>query len=63
MAALLLAGRSRPFIRDELTVSINTVSSHVRSIFSKCGVHSQQELIDLARNDEGEQGGAQGAPA
>lgn len=50
VAALLLAGRSRPFIRDELTVSINTVSSHVRSIFSKCGVHSQQELIDLARN-------------
>lgn len=49
VAALLLAGRSRPFIRDELTVSINTVSSHVRSIFSKCGVHSQQELIDLAR--------------
>lgn len=52
VAALLLAGRSRPFIRDELTVSINTVSSHVRSIFSKCGVHSQQELIDLARNGD-----------
>lgn len=50
VAALLLAGRSRPFIRDELTVSINTVSSHVRSIFSKCEVHSQQELIDLARS-------------
>ena len=63
VAALLLAGRSRPFIRDELTVSINTVSSHVRSIFSKCGVHSQQELIDLARNGEGEGDGAQGAPA
>lgn len=49
VAALLLAGRSRPFIRDELVVSINTVSSHVRSIFSKCGVHSQQELMNLAR--------------
>lgn len=57
VAALLLAGRSRPFIRDELTVSINTVSSHVRSIFSKCDVHSQQELIDLAR------GGAAPKPA
>lgn len=53
VAALLLAGRSRPYIRDELTVSINTVSSHVRSIFSKCGVHSQQELIDLARKGVG----------
>ena len=50
VAALLLAGRSRPFIRDELVVSINTVSTHVRSIFSKCSVHSQQELMLLARN-------------
>lgn len=50
VAAFLLAGRSRPFIRDELVVSINTVSTHVRSIFSKCGVHSQQELMVLARN-------------
>lgn len=50
VAALLLAGRSRPFIRDELVVSINTVSTHVRSIFSKCCVHSQQELMLLARN-------------
>lgn len=50
VAALLLEGRSRPFIRDELVVSINTVSTHVRSIFAKCGVHSQQELMVLARN-------------
>ena len=35
VAALLLEGRSRPFIRDELVVSINTVSTHVRSIFAK----------------------------
>lgn len=45
---LLLAGRSRPYIRDELVISLNTVHSHVSNIFSKCGVHSQQELIDLA---------------
>ncbi|MDN4510827.1 response regulator transcription factor [Gordonibacter sp. RACS_AR49] len=50
VAVLLLEGRSRPFIRDELVVSINTVSTHVRSIFAKCGVHSQQELMVLARN-------------
>lgn len=47
---LLLAGRSRPFIRDELCLSLNTVGVHVRNIFAKCTVHSQQELIDLARN-------------
>jgi DNA-binding CsgD family transcriptional regulator len=50
VAALLLAGRSRPYIRDELIISLNTVHAHVRHIFSKCGVHSQQELLDLARN-------------
>lgn len=50
MAELLLAGRSRSFIRDELLVSINTVGAHVRSIFGKCEVHSQQELIELARS-------------
>jgi len=52
VAALLLAGRSRPFIRDELFISLNTVGVHVRKVYGKCGVHSQQELIDLVRNTE-----------
>ena len=51
VAGLLLAGRSRPYIRDTLFISLNTVGVHVRNIFSKCGVHSQQELIDLARQE------------
>lgn len=51
VAELLLAGRSRPFIRDELFMSLNTVGVHVRNIFCKCDVHSQQELIDLARGE------------
>lgn len=67
VAELLLAGRSRPFIRDELLVSINTVGAHVRNIFGKCDVHSQQELIDLARGEdrpivEGESGSPESAP-
>lgn len=49
VTALLLAGRSRPYIRDELFISANTVNTHVRHIFTKCGVHSQQELLDLVR--------------
>lgn len=44
---LLAKGRSAPFIRDELMVSLNTVSSHVKHIYGKLGVHSRQELIDL----------------
>ena len=46
----LLAGRSRPFIRDELVLSLNTVNTHVRNIYGKTGVHSQQELLTLARS-------------
>lgn len=52
VASLLLAGRSRPYIRDELFVSLNTVHAHTRNIFAKCSVHSQQELMDLGRSQE-----------
>lgn len=47
VAALMLAGRSRPYIRDELIISLNTVHSHVGNIYAKCGVHSQREFMDL----------------
>lgn len=47
IAALLLTGRSRPFIRDELMISLSTVHAHVRNIYAKCDVHSQQEFMDL----------------
>lgn len=50
IAAMLLAGRSRPYIRDELVISLNTVHTHAKNILAKCGVHSQQELMDLARS-------------
>ena len=54
ICALLLAGRSRPYIRDELIISLNTVHAHARNIFAKCGVHSQQELMSLPKAMEGE---------
>lgn len=44
----LLAGYNRPYIRDHLHISLNTVGSHAKSIFVKLDVHSQQELMDLA---------------
>lgn len=44
---LLARGRNRKFISEELTVSEETVKSHVYSIYRKLGVHSQQELLDL----------------
>lgn len=47
--ALLARGRSGPEIQDELSISRNTAKTHVRHIYRKAGVHSQQELMDLVR--------------
>lgn len=44
---LLAHGRNARFIQDALTVSYNTVKTHVSHIYTKLGVHTQQELIDL----------------
>lgn len=51
---LLARGRTSPVIQKRLVVSQNTVKSHVRHIYAKMGVHSQQELIDVVeRTKEG----------
>lgn len=44
---LLARGRTASVIQERLVLSHNTVKSHVRHIYSKLGVHSQQQLIDL----------------
>ena len=33
-------------------VSRNTVTSHIKHIYAKLGVHSQQELIDLVEHND-----------
>ena len=48
---LLAAGRSAPFIRDELGISLNTVHVHIRHIYDKLGVRSRQDLLDLIEKD------------
>lgn len=47
VCAYLARGRSQTYIRDALLLSKNTVSTHVRRLYAKLGVHSKQELIDL----------------
>lgn len=44
---LLARGRNREHIEEQLVISRNTVKAHVKHIYSKLGIHSQQELIDL----------------
>lgn len=55
VAALLLAGYARSYIRDELVVSLNTVHAHVRSIYAKCDIHSRREFMDLMETRESEE--------
>lgn len=43
----LARGRNVWFIQEELVVSYNTVKTHVSHIYTKLGVHSHQELINL----------------
>ena len=43
-------GRNVGFIQEHFVISRNTVKTHVKRIYKKLDVHSQQELIDLAEN-------------
>jgi DNA-binding CsgD family transcriptional regulator len=48
VAALLLQGRTQPWIARSLGISENTVGTHMRHIYQKAGVHDRQQFIDLA---------------
>lgn len=43
---LLARGRSASIIAEKLYISAETVRVHIKNIYKKAGVHSQQELID-----------------
>lgn len=47
---LLAIGRKAACIQEELVISPGTVNTHTYHIYTKLGVHSQQELIDLMQN-------------
>lgn len=49
---LLARGRNTQAIQERMVVSRSTAKTHVRNVYAKLDVHSQQELIDLV-----EQGG------
>ena len=50
--ALLPSLLSAREIADEFTVSVNTVKSHIRSIYAKLGVSSRREAV-LHAHDRG----------
>lgn len=52
IASLLAYGRTQPWIAERLTISENTVGTHVRHIYQKAQVHNRQEFIDLVFSPE-----------
>ena len=49
---LLARGLSTARIEEELGIGRNTVKYHVKNVYAKLGVHSQQELIERVGRDE-----------
>ncbi len=58
MFALLARGRNSSYLEEYYVISRNTVKTHVKRIYKKLDVHSQQELINLVESHSGE--GTQG---
>lgn len=51
VARLLAEGNSQKKVAELLGVSMGTVQSHVKGVYRKLGIHSRQELIDLAHGE------------
>ncbi len=52
---LLARGRNRAYISEELVISDETTKSHIKNIYRKTSVHSQQQLIDLIESESAAQ--------
>ncbi|MGI6106203.1 MAG: helix-turn-helix domain-containing protein [Raoultibacter sp.] len=49
---ILLAGYNATDIAKMLTISVNTVKTHLKNIYVKMGVHNRRDLIDLLNEIE-----------
>lgn len=47
---LLARGRDTLAMADELTISANTIRTHIHNIFTKLGAHSKLEAVTMARD-------------
>jgi DNA-binding CsgD family transcriptional regulator len=50
--ALFAQGRSANWIAEHLVISKNTVRTHLRSVYTKLGVHSRQELLNFIGGED-----------
>ena len=54
---LVATGRSNQQIAQHLSVSVNTVETHLKHVFSKLGVRSRLELVGRGFQEQGGAGG------
>ena len=47
----LARGYNTSYIQERLFISEGTAKTHIRHIYRKCNVHSQQELMSMVRNE------------
>lgn len=47
---LFAVGRDSGYIREKLFISRDTVNTHLKHIYSKLGIHSKRELLDLVES-------------
>ncbi len=52
VAELLMRGHSIGAISTKLFISENTTRGHVKNIYKKLGIHSRQELVDMAEQEQ-----------
>ena len=50
--ALYAQGETQNKIAETLGITINTAHAHIKHIYSKCDLHSRQELLDFVRDYE-----------
>ena len=48
---LMAKGRNSVFLQEHFVVSKNTIKTHIKHIYRKLDVHSQQEVIDLIERE------------
>lgn len=54
VALLLVQGCTLKETGEELVISLDTVRSHAKNLYRKCGIHKRQELVSLVREQMGE---------
>ena len=48
---MLARGRDATYIQETLVISRNTVKVHIRHVYAKLDIHSQQDLIAIVQGD------------